>query len=212
MARPSPISGLRPHESTLAAMRQIIPARLDELYALAPAVADPAATRGHHDMRIAAKRLRYTLEVFRFLDPEVFAPAIAAMRRIQDELGQVHDLDVFVPFCERYIEHRREESAAELGRLLFADSESSDTLRAVADVRRTLNQADGTAERKALLRLVEQLRARRRQVFAEFQQYWQGLAAAGFRESLLEAIGSGPLTTGPPAPAPASAATKRPAP
>ena len=204
MARPAPIPDLRPHESTLAAMRRIVPVRLEELYALAPAVADPTATRGHHDMRIAAKRLRYTLEIFRFLLPAVFTPAIATMREIQDRLGLLHDLDVFVPFCERYLEHRREEQAAELGRRLFSSDASSSVSsvassgassrapRAVADVRRTLEQADGAAERRVLLALVEHLRARRREVFAAFQRYWQELGAAGFRESLYAAIGSDP--------------------
>ncbi len=193
MARPSPIPGLRPHESTLEAMRLIVPVRLEDLCALAPAVADPAAVRDHHNMRIAAKRLRYTLEIFRFLLPEVFTPAIAKVRQIQDRLGLVHDLDVFVPFCERHLEHRREEQAAELGRLLFPGDEPSDAPRAVADVRRTLDQADGAAERRALLRLIEHLRARRRRVFSEFQQYWQHLVALGFRESLYAGIGVDPL-------------------
>lgn len=189
MTRPSPIPDLRPYESTLEAMRRIVPVRLDELYVLAPAVADPAATRDHHNMRIAAKRLRYTLEIFRFLNPDAFTPAITTVRLIQDQLGLIHDLDVFVPFCERYLEHRRQEQAAELGRLLFPGRASSDPPRAVADVRHTLDRGDGSAERRALLRLIEHLRERRRQVFAEFQQFWQSLVAAGFRDSLRAAIG-----------------------
>jgi CHAD domain-containing protein len=185
-------------------MRRIVPVRLEELYALSPAVADPAAVRGHHDMRIAAKRLRYTLEIFRFLTPAVFTPAIATVREIQDRLGLLHDLDVFMPFCERYLEHRREEQAVELGRLLFSGDTARDISsnegsaapgrapRAIADVRRTLEQADGAAERRALLALVERLRTRRREAFAGFQRYWQEFAAAGFRESLYAAIGSDP--------------------
>lgn len=204
MARPFPIPDLNPHEPTLAAVRRIIPVRLAELYAYAPAVDDPAAARGHHDMRIAAKRLRYTLEIFRFLFPTAFAAPIAQVRQIQDLLGLVHDFDVFVPFFERYLDHRRGEAAAELGRLLFPDAGWSGPPRGIADVRHALGLADGAAEREAILRLIEHTRARRRRLFGEFQQVWRARVAEDFQGSLLAAIGVNPPAAGAPEPAPAA--------
>jgi CHAD domain-containing protein len=203
VARPVPISDLNPHEPTLTAVRRIIPVRLAELYAYAPAVDDPTDARGHHDLRIAAKRLRYTLEIFRFLFPSAFAAPIAQVRQIQDLLGLVHDFDVFVPFFERYLEHRRGEAAAELGRLLFPDADRSGPPRGVADVRHALGLADGAAEREAVLRLIEHTRARRRRVFGEFQEVWRTLVAADFHGSLLAAVGVKPPAAGAPEPAPA---------
>ena len=44
-------------------MRKVILVRLDELYGFVPAALDPEEVEASHDMRIAAKRLRYILEL-----------------------------------------------------------------------------------------------------------------------------------------------------
>lgn len=62
---------------------------------LVPSLYDPADTRRHHRLRIAAKRLRYSAELFDPLaDNENSAPRLIA--EMQDHLGDMHDCDVWI--------------------------------------------------------------------------------------------------------------------
>jgi CHAD domain-containing protein len=190
MAKPAPLEGLDPEASVLDSARRILPIRLDEVYAHADAVDNPAAAEQHHDMRIAAKRLRYTMETFRPIFPREFKLLIKQVRQLQDILGRVHDYDVFVPFFVDYLEHRRRQSDADLQRAAFERNrndpdEPAPTLR---DVREVLSSASGAGEREALLRLIERTRARRVSAFVDFQAYWSELEEGGFRSTLLGMI------------------------
>ena len=49
-----------------------------------------------HDMRIAAKRLRYLLELVGFCFGEVGEEAQARARELQEVLGEIHDCDVML--------------------------------------------------------------------------------------------------------------------
>ena len=70
---------------------RIVATRLGEVRDLGSAALDSDAADDHHDLRIAAKRLRYVLELFgdRFGD-EADAARLSA-RDIQDVLGDHHD-------------------------------------------------------------------------------------------------------------------------
>ena len=58
---------------------------------------DPAAGVAQHDMRIAAKRLRYVLEIVaECFGPEALAAERAA-KALQAVLGEIHDCDVMLP-------------------------------------------------------------------------------------------------------------------
>ena len=46
-------------------------------------------------MRIAAKRLRYTIEVFKVLFDDELRADIQTMKGVQDLLGEMHDCDVW---------------------------------------------------------------------------------------------------------------------
>jgi hypothetical protein len=75
---------------------RIIQVRLDEMVAFAPR-ALAGKTRARHDMRIAAKRLRYVLEVTGFAFGKPADTARRRARDLQDILGEVHDCDVMLP-------------------------------------------------------------------------------------------------------------------
>src|SRR5258708_38237794 len=47
-------------------------------------------------MRIAVKRLRYTLEVFEGVLPEASKSVVKELAQIQEELGSLHDSDVMI--------------------------------------------------------------------------------------------------------------------
>lgn len=74
----------------------VIRERRSEFLELASCLYDPWDIIGHHKLRIAAKRLRYSVELFdRFLSDSEETPSerIAVM---QDHLGDMHDCDVWI--------------------------------------------------------------------------------------------------------------------
>ena len=58
-----PVDDLDGAEPLAANVARILAVRIDELRSFVPAAFDPANVVALHDLRIAAKRLRYVLEV-----------------------------------------------------------------------------------------------------------------------------------------------------
>lgn len=90
------VQGLDPAEPLRPNAERIVRTRLEELRSLAPAAREPSAATAQHDMRIAAKRLRYVLEITGpCLGPEAKTARDAA-KRLQGVLGEIHDCDVML--------------------------------------------------------------------------------------------------------------------
>jgi CHAD domain-containing protein len=89
--RLDPTEPLRPNAA------RIVLTRLEEMRAFAPAALEPSATTTQHDMRIAAKRLRYVLEVVGPCFGLEARAARDAAKRLQGVLGEIHDCDVMLP-------------------------------------------------------------------------------------------------------------------
>ncbi len=86
-----PVAPLRPNAA------RIVATRLAELLELSGPALDPAAADAQHDLRIAAKRLRYVLEIVEScFGPEAKAARKAA-KELQGVLGEIHDCDVMLP-------------------------------------------------------------------------------------------------------------------
>jgi CHAD domain-containing protein len=90
------IDGLDPAMPLCIAARRIVAVRTAELYAFVPEALDEQAVTAMHDMRIAAKRLRYLLELVGFCLGDVGAEAQRRARELQDVLGEIHDSDVML--------------------------------------------------------------------------------------------------------------------
>jgi hypothetical protein len=91
-----PVKKLDPSRSLGENAARIIQVRLDEMTAFAPRALD-GKTKAQHDMRIAAKRLRYVLEVTGFVFGKPADTARRRARDLQDILGEIHDCDVMLP-------------------------------------------------------------------------------------------------------------------
>ena len=161
------VDGLDPAAPLAEGAGRILRTRLDELSGLMPAAADPAAVTALHDMRIAAKRLRYALEVTGGCFGPYATTAIKHLKALQEVLGAIHDCDVQLP-----------EVAAVLEELMAAD---------VAAV-----TAGGPARHRTayagLVAIQVQLRARRELEFARFAAMWGELERKDFRARLEHAI------------------------
>jgi CHAD domain-containing protein len=145
--------------------------RLDELCGFAPKVFDPGEVEALHDMRIAAKRLRYVLEV----TGELFGPYADEARKrakdLQELLGDIHDCDVLEPRVLGLLEDLREE----------------DTAAVVAG-----DEPGHADDYRGLELLIVRTRARRRELFERFLGFWTDLERDGFRTRLEYAIAERP--------------------
>ncbi len=96
--------------------------RCRELGRYSDAIEDPANVTELHQTRIAAKRLRYTMEIFAPCFAPEFEESISKVRLLQELLGQVHDCDVWVQDMERFSSGPQlTKTRAEVLRELIAD-------------------------------------------------------------------------------------------
>ena len=132
-----------------------------KLFDESPGLADPEQHEQHHAMRIAAKRLRYTLELAKPVYSSDLASTGDAVKKLQTLLGEIHDCDVWV---EKFKEFAHKESS-EI-RVYFGSSQRFERLRHGLDYLRQ--------ERKD----------RRCQVFGELVTFWQELKDQGLWDRL----------------------------
>jgi hypothetical protein len=97
------VKKLDPASSLAENAARIVLVRLDELRSFAPAALEPERAHEQHDMRIAAKRLRYILETTEFCFGRPAAEARRRARDLQDVLGELHDCEVMLPRVDRHV-------------------------------------------------------------------------------------------------------------
>ena len=177
------VKGLDPAAGLADNVERMIRVRLDELCAFMPGAADPAEVAALHDMRIAAKRLRYILELTAPCFGPYAAKAARQVKDVQDLLGEIHDCDVQEP-----------EAAAFAERLLAADAAA---LRAAAagapDLEPALlREAPHARDHAGVAALRAHLRARRALLFDRFLTLWADLERKGLRARLEYAVAERP--------------------
>ena len=174
------VHGLDPEGPLADNVERIVRVRLDELYGFMPKAADPRHVEALHDMRIAAKRLRYVLELFAPLFGAYAETAAKRARELQDLLGEIHDCDVTIPRVEELIEELRVRDALEV-RALAGDAEELDPA--------LVAQAPHAEAFRGLESLAVHLRARRLLLFERFGELWTSLQRQGFAARLAFAMG-----------------------
>jgi hypothetical protein len=143
---------------------RIVRARLDELRSFAPRAIDERKVKAQHDMRIAAKRLRYVLEATEFCFGR---PGVTARRRardLQDVLGELHDCDVMLPRVRDHLAelHSRDSEAI---RERAGEAPDLDPL--------LVGQAPHRTAYRGLESLAVYVEARRALLFDRFRDYWR---------------------------------------
>lgn len=98
-----------------ARTRNAIAARVRELIAFQACLANPQAAEQQHEMRIAAKHLRYTMEASSAAYGRELTPVITQVKRLQTLLGDLHDCDVWVADLERFVEQERRRTEVYFG-------------------------------------------------------------------------------------------------
>lgn len=145
--------------------------RVQDLRAFEPCLANPEDRKQHHAMRIATKRLRYTMELFRPVYEGGLDRGIEAIKQVQSLLGDVHDCDVWI---------------AQLDKMLQKESK-----RFV----RHFRHAGPLARLQSGIDFLKEDRRRRRDgLFSTLVAFWHERTEAGLWEELAEVMGArGPL-------------------
>ncbi len=89
--------------------------RLDEFLAYEPYIHRPESVLELHAMRISAKQLRYTIEVFAPIYPGELQPYLQAVKTSQELLGDIHDCDVWQQFIPKFIEDEQQRTIEYFG-------------------------------------------------------------------------------------------------
>ena len=135
---------------TIAAFR--IESRLEVMRSFEPWVTHADAVAEHHAMRIAAKKLRYTMEVYGPVYRRGLLKPHARVKKVQEILGDLHDCDVWIDQVTRLLLKER-------GRLRADGRKKSPDTATLASLRLFLR--DREQERTLLHR--------------RFVRYWQSL-------------------------------------
>ena len=136
-----------------------------DLLSYEPWVQFPEAVAEHHAMRIAAKKLRYTMELYAPLYRLGLRKHTRRIAKLQQILGDLHDCDVWIDNVTRIVlrERSRERKPVDLQR------PSPETVTGF-----TMFQHDREKERKA--------------VYRQFVRYWSLLRQSGFFDELKHVI------------------------
>ncbi len=172
------VKHLEPEGTLAESALRIVAVRLEELRSFAPRAVDPTGVDALHDMRIAAKRLRYVLEITEpALGPSARRGAKTA-KNLQDLLGDIHDCDVMLPRVHAHADRLRAQDAEWVHRA--AGGRAKDLAPSAA------RSAPNRTAYRGLEALAVYLRARRAVLFDRFLREWQALERAGFGARLME--------------------------
>ena len=104
MAKALPVYAVNPQGALAQNAPLILHTRLEEMLRFEGFISDPARVDELHNMRIAAKRLRYTLEIFAPCFPgKDFSKIADQVKSIQEQIGEIHDADVRGPLFQHYV-------------------------------------------------------------------------------------------------------------
>lgn len=170
------VKGLDPAASLVDNARKIVATRVDELYSFDP----HGDSHELHDMRIAAKRLRYVLELTAPALGDAAARGARQAKEIQTLLGELHDCDEMLALIADHTAGLRE-----------ADAEAALALapRGASDLpATTVRSLPNRLQYRGLETLTAYFSARRDLLHARFIRKWERLDRAGFREQLEQAL------------------------
>lgn len=160
MSKAWPVNGVKADRPLGDTARRILGVRVAEVYSYRPIIHRPEAREETHALRIALKRLRYTLELFTSVFGDAGTTQIERVKAFQETLGDLHDIDVRL-----------------------------DLIQAVADRHERKRTSDRHRDEDAigagLARYAAREQTRRRDLHRHFVQQWTGYQQAGMRRDLV---------------------------
>jgi CHAD domain-containing protein len=129
MAKAEVLFAVEPYGTLARNAPLMLYTRLSETLAYSAFITNPDRYRDLHNMRIAAKRLRYTMEIFaqayedRGAD---YAVILDHVKSIQEQIGEIHDCDVRLDAISSYLKSRRSKKPDNIGLELLIQKETAD--------------------------------------------------------------------------------------
>jgi CHAD domain len=191
MAKAKPITGLNAHAPTGKNARIIARVRLEEMYGWSKYVDNPYSIRELHNLRIAAKRLRYTLEIFEEVLPEASKPIVKELGQIQDELGALHDSDVIIALLRLCLGSQDSGTAYEDALVEVQKQHSKKQFVLPSELVANLldpKTAPSAEQRYGLEQMLLNQQQCREERYGAFRQHWYQLQAQDFRRQILDVL------------------------
>ena len=142
--------------------------RLDIMLSYERWVHNPDAVVQHHAMRIAAKKLRYTMEVYGPLYRLGLKKYLDRVKKVQEILGDLHDCDVWIDTVMVILLKERSASPVKI-------SSKSNQIQRMSGYRHFLSERE--KERKRL--------------YNRYVRYWDSLVRAGIWDDLKTTLDEG---------------------
>lgn len=193
MAKAKPITGLDVQAPTGYNACIIARTRLEEMYNWSNFVDSPYAVRELHNLRIAAKRLRYTLEIFADFLPGDCKPMVKELEQIQEELGQLHDSDVKIALLRLGLgsqEYPVMSQMARDGQNSQGKKQKTKSFLQPGLVAELLDPAVAPTaeERNGLEQFLRKQELTREEQYKAFRQHWYRLQEQDFQHHVLEIL------------------------
>jgi hypothetical protein len=180
VSRAWPVHDVDPDASVVDNARRVLAVRVAEFYSFEPIVPYPELSEALHDLRISAKRLRYSLELFRSQFGKAGERQIERVKAIQEELGKLHDHDVRIDLIgdelsQLMVEQSRKTQSD------IADASPED----LAAIATAALRAPPDDPRRGLIALLGREHTGRRAAYTRFRELWDMYARDGMRRDLV---------------------------
>jgi CHAD domain-containing protein len=179
MSKAWPDENLNPKDPLDVNARRILRVRVGEYYSYEPIVSDPIATTDLHNLRISAKRLRYTLELFAGIFGDDGKRQTDRAKAVQEALGNLHDLDVRIALISDELAEVTREKVVELNHAFLTSNPS--TYRAMTTA---ILRPPPDAPENGLYGLLARQHADRQVAYRQFKSLWDQYALEGMRDEL----------------------------
>ena len=149
--------------SVLEQARWHISFKLDDFLSMEQYVYLENEKLNHHEMRIYAKKLRYTMEAFAPIYENKLAQEIKIIKAFQDILGEMHDCDVWIDYIPKFIDKTKEKIKVK-------------------------KKAETSNIEKTLLNLLDYVREKRKEHYSQFVLLWNESRKSDFFNRLRKTI------------------------
>jgi hypothetical protein len=180
MSRAWPVTNLDPGAPVDANARKVLAVRIAEFYSYEPAVDEPTWSPELHNMRIAAKRLRYTLELFAPQFGESGKIQVERIKQIQEALGVLHDRDIEIEVVGAELSAAMADEADRVRAELANATPQQMTAIATSAMRPPPDDV-----RRGLISLLSMAHAERQEAYDRFTSLWRRLSEEGMRRDLV---------------------------
>jgi hypothetical protein len=188
LAKAKKVKGIKCDDSVLENARRIIDVRLEEMLGFGVHAYDPTRIEEIHNLRIAAKRLRYTLEMFRFAFPKKLGSLISEVKEVQEHIGDMRDADVMIERVMSILDQERASRAERLRQIAEATTRGTPAQRHQR-IKSAVSGPSFPRDEIALYTMVAYRAQERDEAYERFVRHWERMEASDFPTRLRRVTG-----------------------